>query len=668
MFYFGVDYYPEQWPEESWAESARLMAEAGFNVVRLAEFAWSRLEPRQGRFDFDWLDRAIALLASHGMQVILGTPTASPPAWLMHAHPEIFRVREDGQRLAYGNRREYCPSNPLYHEFTRRIVTEMAERYGEHPAILGWQIDNEFGDRCYCPVCAAAFRAWLARRYGSLEALNERWGTTFWSQAYTDWEQIPLPLAAGGSPNPGLALDFYRFSSQAYRAFQGLQVEILREKAPRRFITHNFMGFRYEQLDYFELAGDLDLVSWDNYPRTQWSMQAEVEPSRLALSHDAMRGLKGKNFWVMEQQAGPGGWEVVSVQPRPGELRLWAYQAIAHGADGLLFFRWRTARHGTEQYWHGLLDHGGRPTRRFEEIRRMGAEIRKAGGYIAGSRLRPAIAMLLSYEARFAFQIQPNHPQFDYAEHFHQLYRPFYRRQLPVDVLAPAADLSAYRLALAPALHLVTPAIAENLERFVQAGGVMVFTPRSGVKGEDNAVIDQPLPGLLASLCGVRVEEYDSLSPEACQPLEFTLPSLASGELPSAWLWCDLLSPEGAEVIARYTRDYYAGVPAITLHRYGRGAAVYVGTFGDEALWERLAGWLLELAGLRPKFQAPAGVEVAERWQGERRLLFLLNHTDRTQELALEGHFTDLLDGYSPPQGRLILPPREVCVLAQEPD
>ena len=666
MFYFGVDYYPEHWPEERWPEDARLMAEAGFNIVRLAEFAWSKMEPREGQYDFDWLDRAISVLASHDIRVVLGTPTASPPPWLMTKHPDIFRVREDGRRVTFGNRRTYCPNNPVYHEYSRQIVTAMAEHYADHPAVIGWQIDNEFGDRCYCPVCSLAFRDWLRRRYGSLDELNEKWGTIFWSHVYTDWDQIPPPLTTGGSPNPGLALDFYRFSSDSYVAYQQMQIDILREKCPEHFITHNFMGFKYSRINYFDLADSLDFVAWDNYRRMQWTMHAKVDPSHGALGADAMRGLKRQNFWVMEQQAGSGGWEIVSVTPRPGELRLWAYQTIAHGADAVIFFRWRTARFGTEQYWHGLLDHDARPSRRYEEIKRLGAEIGKACEHIYGSTVKPAVAMLLSYDSRFAFQIQANNPQFSYPEHFHQFYQALYDRHVAIDIAAPIADLSAYKLVVAPALHVVSDAATKNLKRFVEAGGVLVVTQRSGVKDEANAVVNQRLPGLLAELCGVEVDEYDSLAPDMHNGLEFALPELASSSPVPVSTWCDVLKPNGATVVARYTQDYYAGKPAITLNRFGQGQAVYVGTLGHAPLYEALVEWLLDLAGVHPLLTAPEGVEVTERWQGDQRLLFVLNHTDREQEVALDGRYTDLLDGSATLEGAVTVAPRDVLVLLEE--
>jgi beta-galactosidase len=666
-FRFGVAYYPEQWPEERWLIDAQLMAEAGFNVVRLAEFAWSKMEPTAGQFDFAWLDRAIEILAAQGISVVLGTPTASPPPWIMHKHSDIFRVREDGWRASFGNRREYCPTNPAYHEYARRIVTGMAEHYAQHPAVIGWQIDNEFGDRCYCPHCAKAFQNWVRARYESLQDVNQYWGTIFWSHVYNEWDEIPVPLSMGGSPNPGLALDFYRFSSDSYVAFQQMQIDILRELCPHHFVTHNFMGFQYDRINYFDLARKLDFVSWDNYPRTQWSMEAEVDPSRIALAADTMRGLKRQNFWVMEQQAGPAGWEVVSVAPRPGELRLWAYQSIAHGADAIVFFRWRTARFGAEEYWHGLLDHDATLSRRYEEIKRMGAEIEKAGATIVGSTVQPQVGIILSYDARFAFQIQENNPQLDYPEHLQQFYRALYQRRVVIDVTEASADLSAYRLVIAPALHVITPPIAENLKRFVTAGGVLVLSPRSGVKDEANAVVNQRLPGLLADLCGVEIEEYDSLPAGVHNGLEFTLPELARSNLPAARVWCDVLKPKGATVVARYTRDFYAGKPAITLNRFGAGWVIYMGTVGDGLLYESLAGWFLNLAGVRRMITAPRGVQVAERWQGDRRLLFVLNHTEREQEVTLDRRYRNLLDSHADGmvEGTIAIAPRDVQVLIE---
>jgi beta-galactosidase len=663
-FYFGVDYYPEHWPQDRWPEDARLMAKAGFNVVRLAEFAWSYLEPRPSCFDFDWLDRALEVLQTRDIHMILSTPTASPPPWVMAMYPDAYRVLHSGQRQAYGNRREYCPTHPGYRERGRIVTQALAEHYAEHPAVIGWQIDNEFGDRCYCPICQVYFQAWLQEKYDSLDGLNAAWGTVFWSHVYTDWSQIPVPAETGGSANPGLDLDYRRFMSDTYVHFQQEQIDILRQTCPNHFVTHNLMGFGYDRINYFDLARELDFVAWDNYPRGFRDMQAEVDPSLAALSCDTMRGLRHQNYWVMEQQSGPSGWEVVGLTPRPGELRLWAYQSIAHGADAVVFFRWRTARFGTEEYWHGVLDHHGRPGRRYEELKRVGGEIENIGARIHGSLVKPVVAMILSYDSRFAFQLQPNNPKFDYSSHFYAIYRALHRWNVPVEIVAPTDDLTPYKLVIAPALYVLPEQAAVNLKRFVESGGLLVVTPRTGVKDEANRVVDQRLPGLLAELCGVEVDEYDSLPADVRNELEFALPELASASPAFASVWCDVLKPTAATVVARYTQAYYAGQPAITLNRTGQGQAVYVGTFGDAGLYAALARWLLDLVDVQPLLAAPEGVEVTERWQDDQRLLFLLNHTERSHEIAISGCYEDLI-GDSVFEDSVTIASRDVLVLVE---
>jgi beta-galactosidase len=667
MLTFGVDYYPEQWPEERWPEDVRLMKEAGFNLARLAEFAWSKLEPEENRFQFEWLDLAIDLLAEHGISIILGTPTASPPAWVISRLPDLCRVRADGMRVTYGNRREYCPNHSGYRELARRIVCRMAEHYAGHPAVTGWQIDNEFGERCYCPRCQAAFQTWLKERYGRLDELNRCWGTVFWSHEYTNWDQIPLPLDTGGSPNPGLALDFARFTSDTYVTFQREQVEILRQIQPGWEITHNFMGFGYDQINYFDLAKDLDHVSLDLYPRTQWSLPEDVDPSWLALAHDTMRGLKGKNYWMMEQQAGPGGWEIVSASPQPGELRLWAYQAIAHGADAVVFFRWRTARVGTEQYWHGLLDHSGRTTRRYEEIRRMGQEIQQIGDLLAGAQVKSQVALVLSYDSRFAFQVQANHPEFSYGAHFHELYHAFQTRHIPVDIVPPEANLDSYRLVVAPALHVLPEELAGKLAHFVEDGGVLLATPRTGVKDCSNRVVESPLPGLLREICGVEVEEYVSLPSGVRNRITYCHPALKSLPERGVRIWCDILSPRGALTVARYEEDFFAGKPALTLNHSGKGWAAYLGVYGEQELYNDLAGWLLELARIpAARLTTSKEVEVTERWQGGQRLLFLLNHSGQEQIVSLDGKYANLLDAAQTMGSYVKIPAYEVLILTPQ--
>jgi beta-galactosidase len=643
MFRFGVDYYPEHWPEERWETDAHLMREAGMNVVRLAEFAWIKMEPQLGIFDFDWLDRAIEVFQQEGISVVLGTPTASPPAWLANQHPEVLRMFEDGRRAAFGTRRINCPSHPLYRERSRIITQAMATHFADNPAVIGWQTDNEFGDRCFCANCHKEFQAWLKQRYNNIDTLNERYGTIFWSQTYADWGDIPLPLTnIGAPPNPSLALDYRRFMSDTWLAFQQEQIDILRAECPSHFITHDMMGFGYDSLNYFDIAKPLDFVCWNNYPYGFWHREKPA-PAFPALSHDAMRGLKGKNFWVMEQQAGPSGWQTLSSTPRPGILRLWAYQSIAHGADGIVFFRWRTARFGAEQYWHGLLEHDGRAGRRYNEIKAMGAELKQAAEIFFGAETKSRVAIIQSYDARFAFQVQGNSDSFGYENHVYQIYSALWKQGISVDVISPTADLSGYDLVIAPALHVLAGELTAHLQEYVRAGGALVVTPRTGVKDDANVVVNQPLPGLLADVCGVIVAEYDALTHETPQALAFDTGPLAGQTLP-VQTWCDILEPRGAQVLAHYVNDYYAEEPAITSNLFGKGQAIYLGAFGDADFYEKLFGWLLQEMGITPPLQTPTGVQVSQRWQGEQAIWFVLNFSGEPQQVNLPGSYHSLLD------------------------
>jgi len=666
VFYFGVDYYPEHWPEDRWPEDARLMAEADINLVRMAEFAWSFLEPSPDHFEFDWLDRALHILQKHGIQAVLGTPTASPPPWVMTMLPDAYRVLESGRRQTYGNRREYCPTHPGYRERSRIITQAMAEHYADHPAVIGWQIDNELGGRCYCPVCRAAFHSWLQRKYGSLGAVNAAWGTAFWSHVYTDWAQIPVPLQTGGVPNPGLDLDYRRFMSDTYVGFQQGQVDILRQICPHHPVMHNFMGFRYDQIDYFDLAQTLDVVTWDNYLRTSWSRDGHVDAVASALGHDTMRGLKNQAFWLMEQQSGCGGWQEVGLVPRPGEMRLWTYQAIAHGADAIVYFRWRTARFGTEQFWHGVLEHHGRPRRRYRELQAIGAELKQMGSTLAGAQSRPQVGMILSYDSRFAFQGQPNHSDFQYPELFRSYYAALHRRNLGVDIVSPTADLDRYGLVIAPALYVLDEETADSLRHYAESGGTLLLTARSGVKDEANAAVNGPLPGLLANICGIEVEEYDALHPDIQVPLAWEKNGPAAG-LPDvhASLWCDVLTTDAAQIVARYGSEFYRDRAAITMNQLGQGRAVYVGTLGDTVLHEVMVQWLVKLAAISSALAAPDGVEAVERWKEDQRLLFLLNHTDRGCEVVLPRPMSDLLAG-GRATSQVDLEPKGVRILKEE--
>ena len=450
--------------------------------------------------------------------------------------------------------------------------------------------------------------------------------------------------------------------SDTYRAYQKFQIDIIRQRCQRHFITHNLMGFGYNQLDYYDNTADLDFVSWDNYMRRQWDMHAEVDPARAALSHDTMRGLKKQNFWVMEQQSGGGGWEYVAVPPKPGELRLWTYQSISHGADAIVYFRWRTSRTGTEQYWQGILEHHAIPGRRYAEVSQVGKELERIADVIAGSQVKPKIAIMQSYDTRFAFQVQPNNPRFEYEIHIQDIYRGFYNNNISIDIVSEKDSLTGYKVVIVPAMYILSEATASNLEKFAAAGGIVVFTPRTGVKDESNTVVNMKLPGLVAKMCGIEIEEYISMPVDEDNRVQFGLPELED-EFPSS-VWADVIEPKGAEVIAWHTQDFYAKKPAATINHFKKGTVIYLGIMGDSAYYNAIALWISGLAGVEPLMETPTGVEVAERWQGEKQLLFILNHNPEAKDITLKSPCFDLLSGKNF-AGHVPIGPREVLILSE---
>jgi beta-galactosidase len=575
---------------------------------------------------------------------------------------DLFLVQQNGVRQTYGLRREYCPNHPLYHHYSSLIVTEMANHYKDHPLVIGWQIDNEFGDRCFCDVCKEKFHKWLQARYQTLDELNHRWGTVFWSHVYTEWSQIPVPLSTIRGHNPGLALDYYRFMSDSYCAYQKAQIEIIRQVCPNHFITHNLMGFGYNQINYYDLTKDLDFVSWDNYPRMQWNMEADVDPVKMALSHDTMRGLKKKNYWVMEQEAGGGGWDSLAVTPKPGELRLWTYQSIGHGADGIVYFRWRTSRAGTEQYWQGILEQHGIPGRRYDEVFQLGGELKILGDWIANSRIESKIALMQSYDSRFAFQIQPNHPNFSYENLIQEIYRGFHLHNIPVEIISERDPLSNYRVVVVPAMYILSGETIQNLEKFAKAGGTVVFLPRTGVKDEDNLLVNMKLPGKAASMCGIELEETISMAENQINYVNFHHPQLEGKYSISAF--ADVIEPKGAKVIAHYGQDFYKDKPAATINAYGSGKVVYLGFIGEQDFYSNFAQWLTDLAGITGLLKTPEGVEVVARWKDESPVMFVINHAAKKQEISLEKPYHEVLSG-NRVSGNIVILPYDLVILGE---
>lgn len=628
----GVDYYPEQWDRALWEPDARQMKAAGISLVRLAEFAWSRLEPREGEFDFTWLDEAIGVLARQGMAIVLGTPTATPPNWLVEKCPDILPVDSKQQPVQPGVRCHRCYNSPSLRRHTQVIVERLTRHYTDHPAVIGWQTDNELAaNDCHCDNCTAGFRSWLQRKYESLATLNREWGTVVWSGEYSAWSQVKTPL--GGSPhlNPSFLLDFQRFSSDSVADFNRFQAGLIRANAPRKFVTHNLWGYPVVT-DYYDLFESMDFASVDYYPSTDLANDAKARIYHGPLTLDLTRGVKRKGFWVMEQLSGtPGCWHPMSRTPFPGMVRALAWQSVARGADAIVHFRWRTARVGAEQFWHGLLDHHGQPGRRFEEFKRFSSEAAQLSALLEGTELRNEVALLFSHEQLNALKIQPQSDGFDYLDQFKRLHRAFVRLGVGTDVIDWRADLAGYKLIVAPALFLEDASVARALQQHVSAGGALVLTTRTGVKNLNNVCQGERLPGLLREVAGMQVDEYDPVGRDVQQL------RLDDGTLLDCSQWCDLLDAGSAVPIGHYTSEYFSGRAAITRNAFGQGQAYYIGTVLDDEGYRLLLGRIARAhLGSAAVTELPAGVEVSLRQGAGKRVLFVLNLTKQEQAVSLQ--------------------------------
>ena len=634
----GVDYYPDQTPEALWEEDSRMMADMGFTNVRIAEFAWGLMEPAEGKFEFGWLHRAVEILHKHNIGVILGTPSAAPPPWLSAKYPDIFEVNAQGERLRPGGRRFTCPTNPVYRKLSLAIASQMAKKFTDNPGVIGWQIDNELtlgsALRCYCNFCQAGFQNWLRTRYSTLDNLNQSWGTVFWSQTYTDFSQIPVPLLSGGDPNPGLALDYDRYQSYANVSFTEEQLAMLRQMCPTHFVTTNNVGL-LDTIDMRDLYAKLDFAAFDNYPGFFDMLMAQEGKSpssdgiatTISLGHDFARSVKGgEPFMIMEEQSGKAGQRTFAPQPETGQVRLWTYQAVAHGAMGVNYFRWDTATFGAEEYWHGILNHDRSKSPAYEEIRQTVKELKALGQEVLYSQYAAQTALVFDYDCSWAVKIQPGHYALDYMAQVTSWYGAISASHTGIDVIAPEADLSPYKIVFAPLAYVMSEKQAARIKSFVQGGGMFVTNFRLGVKTESSQIVRTPLPGLLRDVMGVTVADYVPIY-SAKNAVKFA-PALA-GPDGECGLWTDILQPTGAEVLASYTKGSHAGEAAITMNTVGSGKAVYIGADLDAASLARVLRTLSGLAGVKPPLDVPPGVEVTVRRAGDKQWIFVLNHTSR---------------------------------------
>jgi beta-galactosidase len=591
----GVCYYPEHWPESMWEDDARRMKALGIEQVRIAEFAWSRMEPSPGEYDWGWLDRAVDVLGAAGLKVVMCTPTATPPKWLIDRYPDILPVGADGRPRAFGSRRHYDFSSPSYYEASRVICTKVAERYGKHPAVAFWQTDNEYGCHntvvSYSTAAVQRFREWLKARYGSVDALNEAWGTVFWSMEYRSFDEIDAPIATVTEAHPSHRLDYRRFASDEVARYNRMQVEIIRAHSPERPIAHNFMQL-FTEFDHYDVARDLDVATWDSYPlgalEEQWfapELKAKFlrmgHPDFASFNHDVYRGMSKLPFWVMEQQPGPVNWAHWNPSPLPGMVRLWSWEAFAHGAGCVSYFRWRQAPFAQEQMHAGLntpdnrLDVGG------SEAERVAHEIGSLSSEDAHADVRSKIALIYDYEAKWLFEIQPQGADFHYPRFAFEYYSALRALGFDVDIISADANLDGYAMIVVPPLPVVP---ADFAARLAKSGAQVVLGPRTGSKTADLQIPSNLPPGTLSSLIPIRVWRVESMRPNVTERVE---------DKGHARHWRDLLDASHVETRAKFADGHPAYVQHESTH--------YFASIFDDALTQTLFADIAKQAGLEPK-------------------------------------------------------------------
>ena len=653
-FYYGATYYPEHWSAEDREDDAERMADAGFNVVRMGEFAWDYMEPTEGTHRFDIFDETIARLGDAGVDTILCTPTATPPRWLTMARPEVLRVDADGRPMQHGSRQHVCPTGETFRAYSREITQAMADHFAENEHVVGWQTDNELNchfAECHCASCQTTFQAWLRETYGGdIDALNATWGNAFWSLTYSDFAEVPTPkVGKPAYPNPSHQLDYYRFISWSVTRFQREQIDILRAANSDWWVTHNGI---FRHIDYRgPFTEDLDVLGYDVYPFFDWD--PDHRPFSQAFNLDHARAFSG-NVIVPEQQSGPGGQApYLHDTPEPKEVRRMVYTSVARGADSLLFFRWRTCRFGAEEYWCGVLDHDNVKRRRYDEVSTIGGELKKVAPEVMGTHVRVDVGIAAAdvdvYDAHDTMSFGLPSPK-EMAESIHSF---FLKRGYAVGCVHPADDLSDLKVYIIPHWALFNPDWVDNLTAYVEGGGILVIGARTATKDWHNNVVAETPPGVLSDLAGVRIAEYGRQNAPDKRPLKLRF--YPNAQKATSEHWYEMLEPRpGTLTIARWQDRHLKLKPAALARMVGDGIVVYVGTYLTEGLMEALLPQLVDICpGLAPVWpQAPDGIQVVVRENDERRLWFLINVSDKVQRVSRLPAGTELLSGATLEEGK----------------
>ncbi len=657
---YGGDYNPEQWPEETWAEDMRLLKLAHIDTLTLNVFSWAMLQPSEEEYNFEKLDKIMDLARSNDMKVCLATSTAAHPAWMARKYPEILRTSFHGIKRKFGARHNSCPNSAIYRKYSVKLAETLAERYKGYDNIIAWHISNEYGGECYCENCEKAFRVWLKKRYQTIGNLNRAWNTAFWGHTFYDWEEIVLPDARSEHIDEdrtvaqAISLDYRRFNSDSILDCFRLEYDAVKKHTPELPVTTNLMG-AYKPLDYMKWGKYMDFISWDNYP----SMEDSV--SQIAFHHDLMRGVgEGKPFILMEQTPSQQNWQPFNALKRPGVMRLWSYQAVAHGSDGVLFFQMKRSIGSCEKYHGAVIAHAGHEnTRVFREVAALGEELKALGDEILGSTGTAKTALIMDWENWWAvdYSSGPN-VSLKYQKEIMAYYSALHKHNIPVDIISEDADLSQYELVIAPVLYMTRPGVDERIRTFVQQGGTFVTTYFSGYVDESDLVILGGYPGKLRDILGVWVEESDSLPDYKKNRFCY------QGQDYEAGILCDLMVLEGAECLASYQEDFYADTPVITRHSFGEGKAYYVGTHSEASFYENFMADICKQQQIEPAAHVPDGVEAVKRVRGAQEYLFLLNHGDTSADITITEAGKDLLAEKDYQKGdTLTLPAKGVAIL-----
>lgn len=658
---YGGDYNPEQWEESVWEEDMRLFALAGIDIVTLNVFNWAALQKDEESYSFERLDKIMELVKENGLKVCLATSTGAHPAWMAKRYPDILRTEADGKKRKFGGRHNSCPNSPTYRKYSVRLAEELAKRYQNYENIVAWHISNEYGGECYCEQCEQAFRKWLKDRYHTLDALNQSWNTAFWGHTFYDWEEIVLPnllsehFGDDRTMFQGISLDYRRFNSESMQRCFEAEYEAVKAFTPNLPVTTNLMGF-YKNLDYRKWSDRMDFISWDSYPSNQDSK------AQMALSHDLMRGLKGGDpFVLMEQTPSVTNWQAYNALKRPGVMRLWSYQAIAHGADAVMFFQMRRSIGACEKFHGAVIDHAGHEnTRVFRETAVLGKELKKLGSQVLGGRTPAETAILFDWENWWAVEYSAGPScELKYYDEVRSYYEALHEMNISTDIVGTQGDLSNYKVVIAPLLYMTKPGVDERLRSFTEKGGTLIVTYFSGIVDEHDLVITGGYPGRLRDILGIWVEETDALPFGAQNRFSY------GRELYPAKILCDIIHTEGAEVLGVYETDFYKGTPVLTRNSLGQGQAYYVGTRSDNSFYTSFLRGILQQAGIHPVMETPKEVEAAERRKGNGSYIFLMNHGTEEKKIAVPQKLVELLSGQVYNVGEMIvLPGRDVKIFA----